>query len=211
MSAMSLTELKFRLVHDYYKPTEVKGLVCSMLNRPTTKNLEKVRAIAAHVNNLPKFEGIRKTINSLIVEGLKVKQEFTVEAEPQIPPPKDYQEALTTSESDFDIMVASKMIQLKESATRRNKEFNLTLSDVKKLVKRRTCYYTGIKFDRSSELLKLTIDRIDNTKGYVKGNVVACCSEVNQIKELILERKTSPFLNNIKLLKKFVNSVDKAF
>jgi hypothetical protein len=32
-----------------------------------------------------------------------------------------------------------------------------------------------------------TIDRIDNNKGYVKGNVVSCSRKANQLKNLVFE------------------------
>lgn len=49
------------------------------------------------------------------------------------------------------------------------------------------CYYTGVEMvlkgylDNIENLM--TIDRIDSRIGYVKGNLVLCCSIVNKIKQ----------------------------
>ena len=51
------------------------------------------------------------------------------------------------------------------------------------------------------------VDRIDNTKGYVKGNVVACTHIANQLKEMLVENKDSPFKDNTRALKKFIEKL----
>lgn len=111
------------------------------------------------------------------------------------------------SASDLDLIVADKLKQMKASADKRNKEFNLTFTDVKRLLKRKTCYYTGLKFNPDDTNLGLTIDRIDNKLGYVKGNVVSCCNAVNSLKEHILERDGTFFQNNPKLLFKMISKL----
>jgi len=52
---------------------------------------------------------------------------------------------------------------------------NLTIDIVKKLMKDR-CFYCG-KFDNPN-----TIDRLDNTKGYLINNCVPCCKICNIMK-----------------------------
>lgn len=84
-----------------------------------------------------------------------------------------------------DLLIAKKYQHLWKSAQRRGKEFSLTLSDVRSLVRRKTCFYTGVKFGEG-DLIK-SIDRIDSSIGYVKGNVVACTRRINNIKEHLLE------------------------
>jgi len=116
------------------------------------------------------------------------------------------QSALESSESDFDLLVAGKLSQLKCSAERRGKEFDLTFNVVKRLMKRKTCYYTGLKFQASPNL-HLTIDRVDFTKGYVIGNVVACSNWANQMKNQLIEQEGSPLLGNPRLLKRFLNKL----
>lgn len=87
----------------------------------------------------------------------------------------------------FEVRVAKKYTQLLESANNRKLPFNLSLSDVRKLLSRKTCFYTGVKFDDKNNTR--SIDRIDCNKGYVKGNVVACTLEVNNMKEHFFEHK----------------------
>lgn len=83
-----------------------------------------------------------------------------------------------------DEKVANKYLNLLKSARRRNLEFNLSFGDIRRLLQAPACYYTGEVFtnvDANDDHFK-TIDRVDNEKGYVKGNVVACTNVFNQIK-----------------------------
>lgn len=90
----------------------------------------------------------------------------------------------------LDLQVASKYHQLIASARSRNLDFNLTLFDIKKLLTRKTCFYSKVKLTEDPQSkYRRTIDRIDCTKGYVKGNVVACTSEMNSLKEQLFEHK----------------------
>ena len=72
-----------------------------------------------------------------------------------------------------DLAVARKLVNLSNSAKSRGKEFNLNLTSIRNLMKAKHCYYTGVKLTNSNR----TIDRVDNDKGYVIGNVVACCED----------------------------------
>lgn len=91
-------------------------------------------------------------------------------------------------EDDFQSRVANKYIQTRQNAIRRSKEFTLKLTDVERLMKRKTCYYSGIRFAQHGEN-SLTFDRIDPLKGYTKENTVACCFKINQLKNWLLEQK----------------------
>ncbi len=63
------------------------------------------------------------------------------------------------------------------------REFSLTVSQIKQLQRRKTCAYTGVRFvDEEHHPLQLTFDRVDSSKGYVWGNVVACTQRVNTLK-----------------------------
>jgi hypothetical protein len=62
----------------------------------------------------------------------------------------------------------------RRGAVTRNLEFSLSLEDFV-AYKLMPCFYCG---DPS----KVGIDRIDNSKGYVRGNMVACCFECNRMK-----------------------------
>jgi hypothetical protein len=135
--------------------------------------------------------------------------------EPNNPVPLQAPTANTTEVSGItenrvitDIDVAKKYAQLYDSAKRRGKEFTLTLGEVKQLLKRKKCFYTGIEFVyEHSHPHHRTIDRIDNKKGYIKGNVVACCHAVNQLKEELLESNEAFFKDDIKMLFKFIKTL----
>ena len=82
--------------------------------------------------------------------------------------------------------IANKWTALQKSAKKRGKEFNLSLSDVRSLMRRKTCAFTGVVLVDTyvGEIPPnlRTIDRLDNDKGYVRGNVVVCSHYINQAK-----------------------------
>lgn len=80
-----------------------------------------------------------------------------------------------------DIEVAKKMINLQQSASSRNIEYDLSFETVKYLMSRTHCYYTGVKFEDDGKLA-FSVDRVDSKKGYIEGNVVACTVDVNSKK-----------------------------
>lgn len=71
-----------------------------------------------------------------------------------------------------------------DSSRTRDILFELSFNEYKRLVSRKTCYYTGLRFNSSNPNLRLTVERIDSTKGYTKENSVACCLAANNIKSL---------------------------
>lgn len=77
-----------------------------------------------------------------------------------------------------DIEVAKKMVNIHSSATSRNLEFGLTFDYVRKLLQYDTCYYTGVPFTDEGAHAR-SFDRLDNDKGYINGNVVACTIDIN--------------------------------
>ena len=54
----------------------------------------------------------------------------------------------------------------------------MTFECVKKLLEYTTCYYTNIQFTEDGPNAR-SFDRVDNDKGYVIGNVVACTIDIN--------------------------------
>tara|TARA_R100001377_G_C3188769_1_gene109670 strand:+ start:1221 stop:1577 length:357 start_codon:yes stop_codon:yes gene_type:complete len=63
------------------------------------------------------------------------------------------------------------------------REFLLTIAQIKQLFRRKTCAYTGVKFvDEENHPLQRTFDRVDSSKGYIPGNVVACTQRINCLK-----------------------------
>lgn len=85
----------------------------------------------------------------------------------------------------LDTKVARIYTRLQQSAKDRGLEFDLSLMSLRNILKAKKCYYTGKDIstwhDREDEY-KLTIDRVDNDKGYITGNVVACSHTFNQKK-----------------------------
>lgn len=106
----------------------------------------------------------------------------------------------TLSEADQKFFIETKLYLLRLSAYSRKLEFNITYSHMKKLLTRKTCYYLNTPMS----LRDITIDRIDNLKGYTKDNTVACCSEANGIKNQLIEQSYTPtsFLERIVKLRK---------
>ena len=100
-----------------------------------------------------------------------------------------------------DIHIARKYIALKQRAEDKGLQFNLTLRSVANMMNARKCYFTGVSIrhdTRKDAPNKLTIDRVDASKGYIKGNVVACSLSFNQ-------KKKDLTISDIELLYKKVN------
>ena len=77
-----------------------------------------------------------------------------------------------------DIEVARKLVNIHSSAQSRNLEFDLSFEYVKKLLEYTTCFYTNVQFTEDGPHAR-SFDRVDNDKGYVIGNVVACTTDIN--------------------------------
>ena len=98
-------------------------------------------------------------------------------------------------EFDMYVYVARRLKQKYDEAKRRGLEFNLTFTTMKNLLRAKRCYYTGVALTRPEKQTEgsprpplrptdLTIDRVDSSKGYVIGNVVACCNSANNVKAM---------------------------
>ena len=92
--------------------------------------------------------------------------------------------------TDEQVLIVKKYLSVLESAKRRGLAFNLTLSDMKRLMSRKTCFYTKRKFNNTLDHPDYpTFDRIDCNKGYVKGNVVVCTKFSNELKASLFEHR----------------------
>jgi hypothetical protein len=88
---------------------------------------------------------------------------------------------------EFELKVMSKYKSKRNDARNRGLDFDLSFQSVKNLMLAKRCAYTGITLTdpidgspvRGSDR---TIDRVDASKGYVRGNVVACCHAINHMK-----------------------------
>lgn len=111
-----------------------------------------------------------------------------------------------------DLAICLKYSQLYNSALNRGLTFDLSLYDIKKLLKRKYCAYTGIELTNNGQTTcrtQRTIERIDSKKGYVKGNVIAVSFVANQLKNIILEDTTSRYFLDSKEFKQFIKNVEK--
>lgn len=88
-----------------------------------------------------------------------------------------------------DAIVARKYLNKIERCIESKTEFTLSFAEYKRVVTAKYCRYTGILLtthkEGKQESSDITIDRIDNSKGYIKGNVAACCYEYNQLKAIM--------------------------
>ena len=79
--------------------------------------------------------------------------------------------------------VRQKLRSLKRSAKSRGLVFELSRDTVAELLSTQFCYYSGRELNSQN----FSIDRIKSEKGYIEGNVVACCKEVNTLKSHLIE------------------------
>lgn len=77
-----------------------------------------------------------------------------------------------------DLEVARKLVNIHSSAQSRGLEFDLSFEYVKKLLEFTHCYYTGVAFSEEGPGAR-SFDRVDNDRGYIIGNVVACTTDIN--------------------------------
>lgn len=89
-----------------------------------------------------------------------------------------------------DSSVRSLFGEYRKNAIKRGLSFELSLEQVKTITSQ-PCYYCGTSPKQvyvKRKIRKITpyiyngIDRIDNTKGYIRGNVVSCCGICNKMK-----------------------------
>lgn len=111
---------------------------------------------------------------------------------------------------DFECLVARKYRDKVSSSKTRNIEFKLTLNEFRQLLMRKNCAYTGIPLtlhvQGNQSNTDLSIERVDNSKGYVKGNVIAVCYAANNIKSVFEDPNT--FLSVKDAVRMFTN-IDK--
>lgn len=110
----------------------------------------------------------------------------------------------------LDYKVAKKFISKAENAKKRGIKFDLTLQDVKRILKTKKCYYTHVELvDSFGHPHHLTFDRIDSSKGYTKENTVACSDKANQLKNYLFEKAGSPISCTIQEMSNFAITMAK--
>lgn len=86
----------------------------------------------------------------------------------------------------LDVDIAKRYLNKASECKSKRVEFSLTFAEFKRVITTRRCKYTGVLLTmQKGDIQKqtdVTIDRVDNLKGYVTGNVVACCNAYNSFK-----------------------------
>lgn len=94
----------------------------------------------------------------------------------------------------LEIVVATRLVNTYASATRRQKEFGLTMSYLANIAQQTLCAYSGEPFREGVNDDMMTLERFDNDKGYVPGNVIPVKKKYNSargnfsLEELIEKR-----------------------
>lgn len=82
-----------------------------------------------------------------------------------------------------DMDICKKMTRIMDSGKNRGIEVNLRFATLEFVMNTTHCYFTGVPLNfEENHPHSLTIDRLDNDKGYVDDNIVACSKEFNEIK-----------------------------
>jgi hypothetical protein len=131
-----------------------------------TKKKEKLEPVTSEITE---NESVIESVTEVVSD---IKPEIKQDIKPKPEPKKENKPIIS------DIEVAKKLVNIHSSAQNRNLEFNLTFEYVKKLLEYTTCYYTNVQFTEDGANAR-SFDRVDNDKGYVVGNVVACTVDIN--------------------------------
>lgn len=103
---------------------------------------------------------------------------------------------------DMNESIARVFLAKKRDAAEKGIDFNLTLTSIRNILRSKKCYWSGVPID--IDMVnggKISIDRIDATKGYIVGNVVACSTEANKFKSFVEtghQRDKSKLIQNYK-------------
>ena len=131
-------------------------------------------------------------VNEMIPNRLG-KGAATIKEEVVLKTNNEYYTSLTPEQ--FDLYVAKWMMNKSENCEQRGIEFKLSFVSCRNLLKAKKCYYTGVLLTKTKtdtgkpKPTDFTIDRIDSSKPYQKGNVVVCCHFANQLKNQVESSK----------------------
>lgn len=94
---------------------------------------------------------------------------------------------VATINNQTDIQYAKRYVQKAKNASDLGHEFTLDFAQFKRLFNRKYCQLSGVKlvFSDDTSPYYPTLDRVNNSKGYIHGNVVCAASFVNQFKSYI--------------------------
>ena len=168
---------------------EILGVIKSLQNNKArasnAKNGEYLKVWNAYANG---WRGNFIESEPRINDGAKaVVSKVSVSVKPKLAPigSKPY-------EKPTDLEIASKFMSLNSNAITRGKEFELTLVDIRRLLTKKRCEYTGIELTKATTNLPnatdRTIDRLDSNIGYIPGNVFAVSHRANSLKNVFFEK-----------------------
>ncbi len=81
----------------------------------------------------------------------------------------------------FNETLRGKYTHFKQTSKKRKLTWRLSFSEFSQIPQ--ICYYTGIPLTlKRNHLNTLSLDRVNNKRGYTRKNVVFCCSAVNYMK-----------------------------
>jgi hypothetical protein len=81
-----------------------------------------------------------------------------------------------------EIVIAQRLVHTYKSASSRNKDFNLSLKYLMNIMAQDTCAYSGEKFKKELGDDQMTLERFDNSKGYIEGNVIPVKLKYNKLR-----------------------------
>jgi hypothetical protein len=119
----------------------------------------------------------------------------------------------------FEDISKSFSSRIKACAKQRNLEYNLTEAYLWELfvAQNKSCVYSGIKLEMPKHVRKLrdkydgnlaSLDRKDNTRGYVEGNVQWICKRLNYMKHTMSETEFLQWINAVSQHINRKNSID---
>ena len=108
-------------------------------------------------------------------------------------------------------IIRMRVTDAKKRAFKKNLDFNIDVEYlIKKLIETNyMCPYLGVKFEKRNSDYVLSIDRIDPTKGYVKGNIEITSRLANTMKNKATNSQLMIFAENILKIKKENNYYNK--
>lgn len=108
---------------------------------------------------------------------------------------KDCRKPISTQQYAKVSLEARILQRAKTRAVRKGLEFNLELSDI---VIPKACPIFGTSFVYGDNDYAASLDRVDSTKGYIKGNVQVISNKANRIKNNVTTKELEKLLNYMK-------------
>lgn len=97
---------------------------------------------------------------------------------------KDWRKTNSSLVTDYLTSISVRYKRAKRIAKARKLEWKLSLEDFENLANK-PCFYCNNKLGVIVSM-STGLDRLDNSKGYITGNIVSCCNTCNTIRSNIL-------------------------